>query len=165
LGGFLATGFLVKSLVFSRASFILGGLAAGALVAIRHSWSARKNFFKPSRAVVAGCGKESVEMTRRLQGSSRVRVLGYLAKAGEELPPQESVVAVARLPNALPALRALDVSTIVVPASMDGVASFLADLAGLRQTRVLLALPVPSVGEPVLVDITLDQNFSPERSE
>lgn len=165
LGGFLATGFLVKSLVFSRASFILGGLLAGTLVAIRHSWSARKSFLKPSRAVVAGCGKESAEMARRLQGSSRIRVLGYLASKGEEPTREEGIVAVARLPNALPALRALEVSTIIVPASMKDVAALLADLSGLRQTRVLLALPVPSVGEPVLVDITLDHNFSPERSE
>ena len=165
LGGFLATGFLVKSLVFSRASFILGGLLAGILVAIHHSWSTRKSFFKPSRAVVAGCGKESVEMTRRLQGSSRVRVLGYLAQRGEELGREEGIVAVAMLPNALPALRALDVSTVIVPATIEGVATLLAELSGLRQTKVLLALPVPSVGEPVLVDITLDHNFSPERSE
>lgn len=165
LGGFLATGFLVKTLVFSRASFILGGLLAGGLVAVRHSWSARKSFFKPNRAIVAGCGRESVEMTRRLQGSSRVRVLGYLAKSGEKMVREEGIVAVAMLPNALPALRALEVSTVIVPAAMDGVAALLSDLSGLRQIRVLLALPVPSVGEPVLVDITLDQNFSPERSE
>ena len=94
-----------------------------------------------------------------------MRVLGFLAKAGEELSREEGVVAVARLPNALPALRALEVSTIIVPAAMDDIATFLTDLTGMRQTRVLLALPVPSVGEPVLVDITLDHNFSPERSE
>jgi O-antigen biosynthesis protein len=165
LGGFLTIGFLVKSLVFSRASFILGGTLAGCLVLLRHSWSARKSFFKPSRAVVAGCGKESVEMTRRLHGSTRVRVLGYLAKAGEDLGREDGIVAVASLPNAVPALRALDVATIIVPASMEDVASLLSDLSRLRQTKVLLALPVPSVGEPVLVDITLDHNFSPERSE
>jgi hypothetical protein len=165
LGGFLATGFLIKSMVFSRASFILGGLLAGALVAVRHSWSSRKSFLKPIRAVVAGCGKESMEMTRRLQGSSRVRVLGYLAKAGEDLGREDGIVAVARLPSALPALRALEVSTVIVPAAIEDVAALLSDLAGLRQTRVLLALPVPTVGEPVLVDITLDHTFSPERSE
>jgi hypothetical protein len=71
----------------------------------------------------------------------------------------------ARLPLAFPALRALEVSTIIVPAAMEGVGALLADLAGLRQIRVLLALPVPTIGEPVLVDITLDHNFPPERSE
>jgi GT2 family glycosyltransferase len=165
LGGFLVIGFVIKSAVFSRASFILGGLLACSLVAMRHSWTARKLFLKPRRAVVAGTGQESVEMTRRLQGSSRVRVLGYLAREGEDLGRDEGVVAMARLPLAFPALRALEVSTVIVPAAMEGVGALLADLAALRQIRVLLALPVPAVGEPVLVDITLDHNFPPERSE
>lgn len=165
LGGFLLVGFLIKSAVFSRASFILGGLLASILVALRHSWTARKLFLKPRRAVVAGTGRESVEMARRLQGSSRVRVLGYLAREGEGLAREEGIVAMARLPLAFPALRALEVSTIIVPAAMEGVGALLADLAGLRQIRVLLALPVPTIGEPVLVDITLDHNFPPERSE
>jgi GT2 family glycosyltransferase len=165
LGGFLVVGFVIKSAVFSRASFILGGLLACVLVAARHSWTSRKRFLKPRRAVVAGTSQESVEMARRLQGSSRVRVLGFLAREGEDLAGEEGIVAMARLPLAFPALRALEVSTVVVPAAMEGVGALLEELAGLRQIRILLALPVPKVGEPVLVDITLDHNFPPERPE
>jgi len=164
LGGFLAAGFLAKTLVFSRASFILGGGFACAAIALRHSWSARRAFRRPARAVVAGTGPASVEVAKRLQWSSRVRVLGFLAGEAEAVA-DDAMATVARMPNALPTLAALEVSTVVVPGSAEGVAAFLAGLANFKQIRTLLALPAPLVGEPVLVDINLNDDFPPERSE
>lgn len=165
LGVFLVIGFLAKNLVFSRASFVLGGALACAVVAARHLWSARKESVKPARAVVAGTGPVSKEIARRLQGSSRVRVLGLLSRAAGPSADGDMAAVVARLPNALPNLAALDVSTVIVPGVLEDAAAFLSDLAAHRQIRALLALPVPSVGEPVLVDVTLDHELSPERSE
>jgi hypothetical protein len=107
----------------------------------------------------------SVDVARRLQGSSRVRVLGLLARASGVAASGDAAAIVARLPNALPNLVALDISTVIVPGAMEDTAAFLSDLAAYRKIGVLLALPVPSIGEPVLVDITLDHDFSPERSE
>jgi GT2 family glycosyltransferase len=161
LGGFLATGLLAKNQVYSRATFFLGGSLASALVAARHAWSARREFLRPARALVAGTGRVSEELAVRLAGSNRVRILGHLGVSREADPV---VLPVAVLPHAGPALRALEVQTVVVPSGCDGVDRILSDLSVFKDIRVLLALPLGRPGEPVLVDITLDHTFPTERS-
>jgi len=164
VGGFLATGFIWKSAVFSRGSFILGAAAAVGLVALRHRWSVKLRP-DPRRAVVAGTGVAALELAKRLANSSQVRVLGLLAVDETDTWGHEDILTVARMPHATPALHAMEISAIVVPGDSVEIAALLKQLSSMKGVRILLALPASSAGVPVLVDITLDNTFPPERSK
>ena len=163
VGGFLAAGFLWKTAVFSRASFVLGASIAALAVMLRRRWSGKLRS-EPRRAVVMGTNSKSVELAKALTGSFQVRVLGFLADQQDSWG-QEQLMTVARLPHAMPALRAMEISAIVVPSDVVEVAGLLRQLSAMKGMRILLALPTSQVGIPVLVDITLDNTFPPERSK
>lgn len=162
VGGFLATGFIWKSAVFSRGAFILGAGAATLVVTLRRRWSKLARS-EPRRAVVAGTSEASIALARRLEGSSQVRVLGLLALGEDDSWGHADLLTVARLPHASSALRAMEISAIVVPGDSSDVADLLGRMATIRGCRVLLALPASGAGTPVLVDITLDNTFTSER--
>jgi GT2 family glycosyltransferase len=162
--GFLTTGFIWKSAVFSRGSFILGAAAAVGLVALRHRWSMKLRP-DPRRAVVAGTGPGALELARKLAHSSQVRVLGLLAVEESDSWGHEDILTVARMPHATPALHAMEISAIVVPGDSAEIAGLLRQLSQMKGIRILLALPASQAGVPVLVDITLDNTFPPERSK
>lgn len=164
VGGFLAAGFIWKTAVFSRASFILGASIAAGLVLLRRKWSLKLRS-DPRRAVVAGTSPASIELAKALAGSFQVRVLGLLAVQDQDSWGLEQLLTVAKLPHAMPALRAMEITAIVVPSDTTEVAGLLRQLSGMKGMRVLLALPTTQAGVPVLVDITLDNTFPPERSE
>jgi O-antigen biosynthesis protein len=162
--GFLITGFIWKSAVFSRGSFILGAVSAVVLVALRHRWSMKLRP-DPRRSVVAGTGPAALELARRLAPSSQVRILGLLAVDDADSWGHDEFLTVARLPHAMPALHAMEISAIVVPGDAAEIAGLLRQLSSMKGIRVLLALPAVQAGVPVLVDITLDNTFPPERSK
>lgn len=160
-GGFLATGFVARALVFSRGSFVIGaGLASLAILA-RHLWLSRRSRRQTRRALVVGIGPTSQDLARRFQASSSVRVLGFLSLQEEGWLESGGAMPLASMPNPLPALKALEVRTLVVPTD-ERISRTLTELRQLRQVQVFLALPTPRDGEPVLVDITLDHNFPTE---
>ncbi|QQS05100.1 MAG: glycosyltransferase [Fibrobacterota bacterium] len=164
VGGFLVTGFLARSIVFSRGSFIIGaGLACAAILG-RHLLHARRARTQVHRALVVGVGPLSQDLARRFQSSSRIRLLGFLALQDEPLPESGEVMPLASMPNPMPALKALEARTLVIPTD-ERISRTLAELRQLKQVKLFLALPTPRDGEPVLVDITLDNNFPTERSQ
>lgn len=163
VGGFLATGFVWKSVVFSRGSFVLGAGAATLVILMRRRWSSHLRP-DPRRAVVAGTGAAAVELARRLAGSTQVRVLGLLAVDDEDSWGHDDLLTVAKMPHAIPALHAMEISAIVVPGDSARITELLKKLSSFKGCRILLALPAPNAGTPVLVDITLDNTFPPERS-
>jgi len=160
-GGFLTTGFIAKSIVFSRGSFVIGAGVACLAILGRHLWHARRARTFPRRVLVVGLGAASQDLARRFQASSRVRMLGFLALQDESPAEPGEVMPLASMPNPMPALKALEVRTLVVPTD-DRISRTLAQLRQLRQVELFLALPTPRDGEPVLVDITLDHNFPTE---
>ena len=162
VGGFLAAGFLWKSAVFSRASFVLGASIAALLIILRRRWFLSWRA-EPRRAVVMGTGEASVALAKALTGSVQVRVLGFLAGQDDAWGGGQ-LLTVARLPHASPALRAMEIGAVVVPSDVAEIAGLLRQLTAMKGLRILLALPTGQPGIPVLVDITLDNTFSPERS-
>jgi len=59
----------------------------------------------------------------------------------------------------------MEISAIVVPGDLAEIAALLKHLSSMKGVRILLALPASPTGVPVLVDITLDNTFPPERSK
>ncbi len=163
MGGFFATGFVWKSAVFSRGSFLLGALAAVSVVISRRQWF-KNSRLEPRRALVVGTSAASAELAKRLSSSNQVRILGLLALNEMDCGRKDQLLTVARLPHALPALRAMEIGAIVIGGDSSDIAGVLNRLSSVKGVQILLALSAANGGAPVLVDITLDHTFPPERS-
>lgn len=162
LGVFLGIGLVFKQLVFSRAVFVLGGGLAGMSLLLLHNFLVTAGT-APMRVVVVGTGEHSLRLARMLKVQGRVKVVGLLALDGHATSSDGEFMAVARAPNVGPAVKALEIQSVVLPGEDPQVAAMLLQIAGVQRhgLKLYLSLVKPGTDEPALVDITLGRSLIP----
>lgn len=165
LGVFLGIGLVFKQLVFSRAVFVLGGGLAGVALLVLHNLLV-STASTPMRVVVAGTGEHSLRLARMLKLQGRVKVVGLLALEGEVSVSDGEFMAIARAPNVGPAVKALEIQSVVLSGEDPQVAAMLVQIAGVQRHGLKLYLSLVTAGSenPALVDITLGRSLIPGRS-
>jgi FlaA1/EpsC-like NDP-sugar epimerase len=159
--GFLATGFFLKNIVFSRAVFMLSAITVVAMLLGRRLAGLSKAS-TPRRLLVLGTGLESHQLADRLrQWPQFYRVVGVMAESSEvgfdTSVSDFSGLPVADLSSLEQTTHALEIDALVLP--------------GIRAVELLPLLPrklpsglavqieVPTEsGPPLLGDVTLDRN-------
>jgi O-antigen biosynthesis protein len=159
--GFLATGFFLKNIVFSRAVFMLATIVVVAMLLGRRLASFSK-VSSPRRLLVLGAGLESHQLADRLrQWPQLYRVVGVMAESSEvgfdSTLSDFAGLPVADLSSLHQTVHALEIDALVLP--------------GIRAVELLPLLPrklppglsvqieVPTEsGPPLLGDVTLDRN-------